>query len=64
MNDLIAKRQELLVRRDELLNHFRELTKLTQFIGTDLANANADLARIDERILIQEVQVTSTEEEK
>ena len=32
MNDLIAKRQELLTRRDELLNHFRELTKLTQIM--------------------------------
>ena len=52
--NLIEERQKLLNRRDELLNHFRHLTKLTEFIGADLANANAEVAIANERVRVQE----------
>jgi len=51
-------------RRNEILIRFKSLHKMLFEAGADLANANADLARIDERIKIQEVPIAGTEEEE
>ena len=50
------KQIELITKRDEVLARFKSLVKMINEAGADLANANAELARFDERMKIQEEQ--------
>lgn len=62
--DLNKKRIELTDKRNEVLARFKSLHKLLYEAGADLANANADLARIDEQCKIHEVVTHPPEEEE
>lgn len=63
MND-IEKRTKLVIKRDEILTRFKSLHTMLFEAGADLANANADLARIDERIKINEISDIPKKEEE
>ena len=60
----IEKRIELVNKRDEILTRFKSLHTMLFEAAADLANANAELARIDERIKIQKLPIVGSDEDK